>query len=425
MALTMPFINTLPAFDVNVGLDTFIYVLGGDSINGYQFSIYDQNINPSVALYVSPVFPVSNDMAEKTIRSFPIQISQFMGIQNNHSYKIEPKTFSTTNLDGLVGTPALFECYTTPTIKLQYLDFINDTETQYIDFNDNVTVPASSIDIMVNFNANDLLSNAQPNYAVVNLYGITSNGDRNYIGTSQNIYIFEHDTITDLYTAHATLSGFTLNVDESGNLDDNRIYDSFSVSLDVYTIENMVINVTYTGIKCYYKLLRSSPFFTLQNICNRGVIEINCSLTSLQGTSNIPLNNLVYPNSDSVDLNKGTYQGYNEAWVQWQNYFVAEQPYTLRIWGKNFVANGEDTTILNMTSSVYSGYYIKLDYKSDNTSRYIALSCGRVDNSGDAMFPYYIESEHIPLVNINENTNLFIGVQQQGGLFDINFQILT
>ena len=83
MALTMPFINTLPAFDANIGLQTNIFVLGGDAITAYQFLIYDQS-EPDTVLYSSAKYPVTNDIANKTIRSFPIQLTPSMGINQLH-----------------------------------------------------------------------------------------------------------------------------------------------------------------------------------------------------------------------------------------------------------------------------------------------------------------------------------------------------
>ena len=78
-----------------------------------------------------------------------------------------------------------------------------------------------------------------------------------------------------------------------------------------------------------------------------------------------------------------------------------------------------------MTSTVYSGYYITLKYNNDGTNTFISLSCGRTDSNGNAMYPYYIESNYITSSSITEDTNLFIGIQQQDGLFDIDFQILN
>lgn len=428
MALTMPFINRLPAFDANVGLQTNIFVLGGDSINGYQFILFDQ-ANPDVPLYTSQIFNVTNDIAGKTIRSFPIQIAPFMGIVNNRSYKIRPITFSATQTDGQVGNDALFNCYKKPSVSLQYLDLVNGVST-YVDFSNGVIVPSSTIDVQITFNPNDLQSEAEPNYISIDLYGINDDGTKHIVSSTQNIYIFEHDISNDLYIAKGELSGFTINVNEDGELlpTTDRQFASYQVEFSLYTIDNMNITGNYSSINCFYNVLRNSPFFSVYNLCNKGVIEINCSLTSLQGTSNIPLTDLIYPNNNSVDLNVESYPSYNEAWVQWQNYFTLEQPYTLRIWGRNFDMTGDNTTILSMTSSLYGGY-IKLDYiiegSGSNAETYVTLTCGRNDNTGKPIFPYYIESQRIASETITADTNLFIGIQQQEGLFDLDFKIIT
>lgn len=425
MALTMPFINNLPAFDANIGLNTEIYVLGGDAITGYQFIIYNQN-NANVALYTSPIYQVSNDIAGMTIRSFSIQINSSMGITNNNNYKIRPITFNEAQPTGQIGNDTLFTCYATPSVSLQYLDLING-QSQFVDFSNNSTVPATTIDLQITFNPNDLQSNAQPNYISINLYGVNFDGTQELITQNPNIYSFSKNVTTNIYTAIGTLSGFSLNVDSQGNplSASDSLYSSYIVSFELYTIDNMMISGTYTGINCFYTTLRNSPFLSVYNMCSQGVVQINCSLTSLQGTSNIPLSDLVYPNNDSIDLTSATYPDFDSAWVKWQNYFQLGQPYTLRIWGKNFDSSSNNNTILNMTSTVYSGYYITLKYNNDGTNTFISLSCGRTDSNGNAMYPYYIESNYITSSSITEDTNLFIGIQQQDGLFDIDFQILN
>lgn len=429
MALTMPFINTLPAFDANIGLQTNIFVLGGDAITAYQFLIYDQS-EPDTVLYSSAKYPVTNDIANKTIRSFPIQLTPSMGIINNHSYKIQPITFNELQPNGQMGNSSLFLCYKTPIILLQYLDLVNG-QSIFVDFSDNATMPASTVDLQIKFNPDDLQSEAQPNYAIIQLYGVNDDGSIQEISSTENIYNFNHDAATDIYVATGKLSGFSINVDKNGNLlaGSERKFASYKVEYSLYTIDNMAIIGGYENINCFYNILSNNPQFSVKNVCNKGIIEINCSLTSLQGTSNIPLDDLVYPDNNSLDLNADTYSGFNEAWVQWQNYFNLQQPYTLRIWGRNFNSTSENSTILNMTSSIYNGYYIKLDYitegSGDSAETYIALSAGMTDSVGQPMYPYYIESDRIATSSITNTTNLFIGIQQQNGLFDINFQILN
>ena len=425
MALTMPFINTLPAFDANVGIETQICVLGGDAITGYQFVLYNQN-NPTAPLYTSQVYAVSNDIAGSTIRTFPIQISSFMGIANNESYKIRPITFNSAQPAGQTGNDTLFNCYTTPTVSLQYLNLVNG-QSQFVNFANGITVPSTEIDIQATFNPNDLQSEAQPNYISIDLYGVNFDGTQDLITQNPNIYEFTQDISTDIYTATGTLSGFSINLGQDGTPlpSSESLYASYIVSFSLYTIDNMLISGKYSNINCFYQTLRNSPYFSVYNMCNEGVVQITCNLTSLQGTSNIPLPDLVYPNDDSVDLRKETYPDFNTAWVKWQNYFQLGQPYTIRLWGKNFDSSTGNNTILNMTSTVYGGYYIKLDYNNDGTNTYISLSCGRNNNLGETMYPYYIESERIESSSISEDTNLFIGIQQQNGLFDLDFQILN
>jgi hypothetical protein len=180
---------------------------------------------------------------------------------------------------------------------------------------------------------------------------------------------------------------------------------------------------------CGYNAVNSSSIFKVTNLCDKGQIEIVCTATSRAGKSNItPLENLIYINNDELDLNTATY-GEN-AYVFWEKYFTTGQPYTLRIWGRNF----EVGEIASLYLTTDNGRYVSIKYNEEDvydedTSTwsnytYISLESGRNDANGQPMFPYYIESERILTSTITSSTDLFVGIQAQNGLFDISFQII-
>lgn len=421
MALTKPFINTISAFDANNGTTININVLGGDAITSYAFNLYS---NVGSLIYTSPKFVVNNDIANATIRTFPITLTSSMGIENNGNYQIQPITYNLGNADGMIGQAANFVCYSTPIVKLYYYD-IRDGVADYYEFKNGSVVGATTPNIKIEFSPNDLNSIAEPNIANVVVYGINGK-NKNLVYESGDIYNFSHDIVADLYSITTDISGFTINVNSSGNLVTDRLYDSFQVELNLRTIENYQIQpIIVDNITCYYATLRNSPYFVVNNLCAEGKIEINSKLTSYMGTSNPTPP--IYINNQEIDL---TGDG---SWVQWAKYFELKQPYTFRLWGRNFNVG----QIADLSQSTCPNKHIIIKYNQEDVYNetakeyenytFISLESGQSKNIDgvDYFYPYYIESDRILTSLITATTKLFINVQEQEEMFDITFQILN
>lgn len=423
MALTKPFINTISAFDAQNGITINLNVLGGDAITGYSFNIMKSD---GTLLFTPPQkISVNNDIADGTIRTFPITINKNMGIENNQSYMIEPITYETGTTTGQKGQATNFACYVTPSVSIYYYD-IQNGQTGYFPFVNNSVVGTATPNIKIQFNPNDLNSIAEPNVANVYVYGVSGNS-RNLIYSSENLYNFSHDISTDLYEITTDLADFTININEDGTPLMNRLYDSFEVEWSLRTIENFqpMLQGLITGIKCYYETLNNSPYLVINNLCSEGRIEINSKLTSYEGTSNPTPP--IYINNKEVDLKE------SGSWVQWSKYFLLEQPYTFRLWGRNFNVG----QIADLYYSTDSSRHIILKYNQEDvydettqtTTNYtfISLASGQIKtiDNNEYFHPYYIESERIPTNTITNTTKLIINVQEQNELFDISFQILN
>lgn len=430
MALTNPFINTIPNFDATQGITINLNVLGGDAINGYGFKIYndDGSLTP---IYTSGNIGVQNDVASVSVRSFSFSIPTTIGLLNNRSYKIEPFTYQTENgaiVSTVTGQQVLFSCYATPTYKLQYLNSNN----VYVDLQDGTMFTSTQQQFLIIFNTNDLSSLLVPNYANVVLYGVDESGNQNLIKEYTPVYNFEQNQNNlSMWSVEIDISDFSRTMDADGNplSPAERAYASFSLSLRVVPIGHFSPNetITYKNLGCGYNAVNSSSIFRVTNLCDKGQIEIVCTATSREGKSNItPLENLIYIDNDELDLNTATY-GEN-AYAFWEKYFTTGQPYTLRIWGRNF----EVGEIASLYLTTDNGRYVSIKYNEEDvydedTSTwsnytYISLESGRNDANGQPMFPYYIESERILTSTITSSTDLFVGIQAQNGLFDISFQ---
>lgn len=423
MALIKPFINNIPAFDAIVGTELDINVLGGDAITDYQFSLY-YNDNTDTPFFISPKYSVLNDIENGTIRTFPVNIvpnmsgtdlngnSIVLNLINNYQYRIRATIYN--NEKFISGNYTLFSCYKSPSVSLYYQTMVNGG-LEYVLLENGTTLPLASPNIRITFNPNDLQSLASPNIASLTLLGITNEEIEEEIKNVSNLYNFSHDLITNNYNLDIKLDGFSINVDNEGNLlsQEKRLYKSFTIKYSVTTLENFQISNKITGINCYYNTLRNSPDIILNNICDKGIIRITCNLTSLNGISN-PTTPKFTDNGNEIDLTE------QNSWAKWQRYFALEEPYTLRLWARNLQIG----PILTMSLSIANHKYIKISYNEKEDYAFVSLECAQPDSTGAAMFPYYIESDKLLLSDITSETKLFIGIQQQGGLFDINFRIL-
>lgn len=399
MALTTPFINTLSAFDATKGTQTALNVKGGDAITSYEFFIYD---NAGNLIYSSNKIAV-RDFAGGSIRQFPIVIpANLSGLQNNSSYRLQGKTNNKN--ETAVSNYAVFSCYATPLINIFQNKFVGET-SRWVDLTQDGNIQGSSIEIQIVAQNTNLNSPAVMNIGELTLYGIDNQGSKNYISTTDKIYDFTFDSTTNTYTAHTTLSGFAINADADYNTLPNASYVYYEVDYEFSTIENMIVFGAISNIKCYYKTLTNSPYLVLANLCQQGVIKVTSTLTSLKGTSN-PSPPIYL--DDEVDLTE------DGSWVQWSKHFILNQPYTLRLWGRNF----KQGKLLSLTYTNAPNKYINVYYNTTDKESYISLECG------DDEFPYYIESDRLLLTDITNKTNLFVGIQQQGYLFDIDFEIL-
>lgn len=421
MALTKPFINSIPAFDANLGTTINLSVLGGDAITGYAFVIFDSSNN---VVYSTPeIIDVIGDVESENIREFPISITSQMGLMNNKTYTIRPTTYH--GALSQVGTGITFACYTKPIIRL-YTSSKTTNPGTYEELHSGDTLNSVSPSLRVTFSANDLNSTAQPNVLQVRIYGVNDYGDQDILFDSGDIYSFSYNNTTRLYSTELAGKGLSVNVDFEGKLLPlaNRIYSNFAFEVNCKTIENMPINemtidtesgteqvTQIIGVNCYYSTISNSPNLVVNNLCDSGRVQIISKFTDIKGTSN------PYPpryiDNSAVDItNPGE-------WVKWADAFSVNIPYTIRLW----VSNLQQGELLRLQGNEQK--YVSLKYNIEDNYSFVSLEAGEVLSIDNVEFshPYYIESQRILTQSITENTSLFIGIQAQGGLYDLDFEI--
>ena len=427
MALTLPFINTIPAFDATKGTSLNINVLGGDSITGYQYFLF-LNDGSDTPFYSSEIFSVVGDIASENIRTFPISVpanasGNNITLINNNTYRVQAYIFNEN--ESIYGNYAVFQCYVEPSVTLQYQSFVGQT-VEYVDLEEGSIIPSSNPNLQCIFNPQDINSEAQPNSLILNLYGI-QNGQKVLINSTGNLYNFTYSLIEGEinYTSQFRLSGFSINLDKISSTEytpkADALYSSFIVEYECTTIEGMIISGEIKNIDCFYNIILHSPYLSLQNLCQKGVIQITCQgLTSLMGTSNPPLDQLVFIDDSELDLTQSS------SWVQWQKYFSLQQPYSVGIWCRDM----QDGAILNMTATFSGSAYITLtkeseDFYDENTNTYINYTFVSLKSGVGNLPPYYIESEKFLTSTIDENTKFYINIQSQDGLFNLSLQKLN
>lgn len=413
MTLTRPFINNIPAFNADVGTSVVLNVLGGDIITGFAFNILS-NDGRNRVIFTSNVIPVTNDIVSVDIRYFTINLTTSMGLTNNNSYKIQAWTMSGTEISPY-SQDSIFYCYKQPTISMEV-----GAGSSYVSLTNGSMFTTSNPNLRILFTNLDLDSIAKPNIGVVNIYGVKDDNTSHLIYSNDNIYNFSEGSLSGSYYFDFQASGLSRTVDANGNLlpATDRKYKSFSLEYSITTIEGMIVTNNIYNLSCYYAIINNPQYLTITNLCDKGMIEINCTLTDIDGTSNP--SPPIYINNEEVDLTE------TGSWVKWQGVFYIQNLYTLRLWCRNI--NIGD--MVRLTSTAYPDRIITLKYNQEINEgvsyTFISLESvqGNVSGQPTKMFPYYIESQRIQTTTISDDTKLFVGIQEQEGLFDIDFEVI-
>ena len=416
MALINPFINSINAFDATIGTTIYMGVLGGDAITKYKFRLYnnDGSISP---FYNSEWIEVQNDVSSQSIRSFPILLNSAFGLKNNSSYKIEPITANDEQPNGVVGQQSLFQCYATPDLTLKYKTIVDGTSS-YEPVTSETVFSSSEVQFRLEVSKDNINSLMRPNNIIVSLYGIDHSGHKNIVSGPKTIYKFNRNIDEGVYYLDFSLKGFMVNVDEYGYglSPQDSLFKSFEIGIEFYTVEGMNVSYTLKDLYCYYITIDNPSVFDVFNICDRGVVKLEYSLTSFMGTSNP--SPPIFLNEEEVDLSESS------SWALWQKYFTLTQPFTLRIWGRKFL----EGSIFLATETKNSNNYIDIRYNSEMEDGeeyvFISIQSGQTTSDGTPLFPYYLESNRILKSSISETTNIFVGVQKQNNLFELDFRTI-
>lgn len=246
--LVRPFIQPIKAFDASTSTGTAnVCILGGDIITTLNYQIYQGD----TLIYSGSVSVTDN--GGSAIRTFPIYLSQSMGLANNGSYTMRAWTSNSTDTSAY-SSVALFYCYVTPTITLK--DSNNTTITSSYVFT------AQSGTLTVNFAKNDNNSIATLNTFSMNIFGVDSNGNLNLVYDSGDVY-------TPFAVAYDNLTP------TSG---ESVLYESYQINWTSETTQGMSLGGDITGLSCSYPITEDANLIKVENDSKNGRIKVSFSV---------------------------------------------------------------------------------------------------------------------------------------------------
>ncbi len=363
MALTTPILYTQVAFDASKDQVFKFNVIGGDQVTGATITIKD---NASlVTAYTG------------TSTSFAYSITVPAGsLVNGHYYQASIVTHNAAGESSQPSNTIQFYCYSTPTFT-----FSNLPSTHIIN-------NASYVfDVTYNQTEGETL-----NAYRFDLYDNTGV----LLSTSGSKYVSSGGLPL---TVSYTFSGF----------EDKTVY---GIQCTGTTVNGTLVDTGLITISVQYESVRSYSYLYLTNNCEDGNITIEANVVGINGSS--------YPDppkyigKNQVDLTD------DDAYVKWAEGYEIPNDYTIKIWGRSFTANTDQTkeaaNIVELVNS--SGNHIYISYWENGESSWYQM---RVQNVNET-YAYTIKSELIDKPTRDEY--LFLWIRCIGGLYDLKIENL-
>lgn len=362
MALTTPILYTQVAFDASKDQAFKFNVIGGDQVTGATITIKD---NASlVTAYTG------------TSTSFAYSITVPAGsLANGHYYQASIVTHNAAGESSQPSNTIQFYCYSAPTFT-----FSNLPSTHIIN-------NASYVfDVTYNQTEGETL-NAYRFDLYDNTGILLSTSGSKYVSSSGLPLIVSY-----------TFSGF----------EDKTIY---GIQCTGTTVNGTLVDTGLVTISVQYETARGYSYLYLTNNCEDGNITIESNVVGINGAS--------YPDpptyvGNTIDL---TADG---SYVKWAEGYQLPNDYTMKIWGKSFKANTDQTkepaNIVSLANS--SGDIVSISYWEDTTKAWYQM---RVQDANE-LYAYVIKSSTITKP---ANTDyLFLWIRCVSGLYDLKIENL-
>lgn len=363
MALTTPILYTQVAFDASKDQAFKFNVIGGDQVTGATITIKD---NASlVTAYTG------------TSTSFAYSITVPAGsLANGHYYQANIVTHNAAGESSQQSNTIQFYCYSAPIFT-----FSNLPSTHIIN-------NASYVfDVTYNQTEGETL-----NAYRFDLYDNTGV----LLSTSGSKYVSSGGLPL---TVSYTFSGF----------EDKTVY---GIQCTGTTVNGTLVDTGLVTISVQYETARGYSYLYLTNNCEDGNITIEANVVGINGTA--------YPDPPTYLADKMIDLTTDGSYVKWAEGYQLPNDYTMKIWGKAFKANTdqtkEPTNIVSLANS--SGDIVSISYWEDTTKAWYQM---RVQDIGET-YAYVIKS-----ATINKPTQaetVFLWIRCVSGLYDLKIENL-
>lgn len=363
MALTTPILYTQVAFDASNAQTFRFNVIGGDQVTGATITIKD---NASlVTAYTG------------TSTSFAYSITVPAGsLTNGQYYQASIVTHNAAGESSAQSNTIQFYCYSAPTFTFSNLPsthIINNASYVFdVTYNqaEGETLNAYKFDLYDNTGV--LLSTSSTKYV-----------------SSQGLPL----------TVSYTFSGF----------EDKTIY---RIQCTGTTVNGTLVDTGLVTISVQYETARGYSYLYLTNNCEDGNITVESNVVGINGVA-YP-DSPTYLSTGQIDLTS------DGSYVKWVEGYQLPDDYTMKIWGRAFKANTDQTkepvNIVSLANS--SGDIVSISYWEDTTKAWYQM---RVQDVYEK-YAYIIKS-----ATIDKPTSaqfLFLWIRCVGGLYDLKIENL-
>lgn len=363
MALTTPILYTQVAFDASNAQTFRFNVIGGDQVTGATITIKD---NASlVTAYTG------------TSTSFAYSITVPAGsLTNGQYYQASIVTHNAAGESSAQSNTIQFYCYSAPTFTFSNLPsthIINNASYVFdVTYNqaEGETLNAYKFDLYDNTGV--LLSTSSTKYV-----------------SSQGLPL----------TVSYTFSGF----------EDKTIY---RIQCTGTTVNGTLVDTGLVTISVQYETARGYSYLYLTNNCEDGNITVESNVVGINGVA-YP-DSPTYLSTGQIDLTS------DGSYVKWVEGYQLPDDYTMKIWGRAFKANTDQTkepvNIVSLANS--SGDIVSISYWEDTTKAWYQM---RVQDVYEK-YAYIIKS-----ATIDKPTSaqfLFLWIRCVGGLYDLKIDNL-
>lgn len=346
LALTTPFLDSQIIIDASKDNQIRFTVLGGDQFDGLLYKVYNES---GTIVY--------NAQITTTLARFTIPAGK---LTNGTTYKLTVTTMRGTSNNSTESDYAALICYSSPTVKINNLTFVNNT----------YSVSNQNFEFSGSYSSPNRIALSYYYYTLYDAYG-------NILQT----YTYNYNTVGTNLTQYVA------------GMDNGVTYKISLTCVDQYGIK--ATSNTYTFVVNYVPP-RIGQICKLENNCSQASVKISGEIRQMRFKA-VNGKNVFVNNNTALDLysTNGAYLG--------EGLIDVYHNFSIQIWGENLSSGKTFITIRNGEDYIYA-YYNKTKraiycYKNFNGHLTIYRSDTLTFDLTNASF-YIMIKQHIGRIDI-------------------------